>query len=39
MDLRLLIVLLPLLLAAGWVFFQVGKLALGQLDGFLKKGS
>jgi|GEM_PF-1920074 len=37
MDLRLLIVLFPLMLAAGWVIFLIGRLALQQFDGFTKK--
>ncbi|MGB8698823.1 MAG: photosystem II protein Y [Thermosynechococcaceae cyanobacterium] len=37
MDLRLLIVLLPLLLAAGWALRNILPSALRQLDGFLNK--
>jgi len=37
MDLRLLIVLLPILLAAGWALFNIGAAAIGQIQGFLNK--
>lgn len=37
MDWRLLIVLLPLLLALGWVAYNIGTLALRQVQGFLNK--
>jgi photosystem II PsbY protein len=37
MDFRLLIVLLPLLLAAGWAARNILPSALRQLDGFLNK--
>jgi len=37
MDLRLLIVLLPLILALGWVGLRIGALALQQVQGFLDK--
>lgn len=36
-DFRLLIVLLPLLLAAGWAARNILPLALKQLDGMLNK--
>lgn len=37
MDLRVLIVLLPLMLAAGWAVYNIGQLALKQAQNFLKK--
>lgn len=37
MDLRLLIVLLPILLAGGWAVFNIGKYALEQVQNFLNK--
>ncbi|AFY65341.1 photosystem II protein Y [Geitlerinema sp. PCC 7407] len=37
MDLRLLIVLLPILLAGGWAVFNIGKYALAQVQNFLNK--
>ncbi|NEP09477.1 MAG: photosystem II protein Y [Symploca sp. SIO2C1] len=37
MDWRILIVALPLLLALGWVAFNIGALALQQVQGFLDK--
>lgn len=37
MDWRLLIVLLPLLLAGGWAIFNIGAAALSQGQKFLKK--
>ncbi len=37
MDLRLLIVLLPLTLALGWVFYNVGQQALKQGKDFMSK--
>lgn len=36
-DFRILIVLLPLLLAAGWAARNILPLALKQLDAFLNK--
>jgi photosystem II PsbY protein len=39
MDWRVLVVLSPLLLAAGWAVFNIGKAALQQVQGFLKKQS
>ncbi len=36
-DFRLLIVLLPLLLAAGWAVRSILPSALQQLDGFMNK--
>ncbi len=37
MDLRILIVLLPLLLAAGWALKNILPYALKQAESFLKK--
>jgi photosystem II PsbY protein len=37
MDWRLLIVLLPLLLAGGWAFYNIGQIALKQAQAFLNK--
>ncbi|MEQ8976013.1 MAG: photosystem II protein Y [Coleofasciculus sp. C1-SOL-03] len=37
MDWRLLIVLLPILLAAGWALFNIGAAAIGQIQAFLNK--
>lgn len=37
MDWRLLIVLLPLLVAGGWAFFQIGAIAIKQAQKFLNK--
>lgn len=37
MDWRLLIVLLPLLVAAGWALFNIGALAIRQVQQFLNK--
>ncbi len=37
MDLRLLLVLLPIVLAAGWAVFHIGRAAVGQLQLFLKR--
>ncbi|MGC9527140.1 MAG: photosystem II protein Y [Limnospira sp.] len=39
LDLRLLVVLLPLLLAGGWAVFNVGAAALRQAQGFMNKSS
>jgi photosystem II PsbY protein len=39
MDWRLLIVLLPLLVAAGWAVFNIGAIALNQVQKFLNKPS
>ena len=35
MDWRIVVVLAPLGLAAGWAVFNIGKAALGQLQTFL----
>jgi photosystem II PsbY protein len=37
MDWRLLIVLLPLGVAAGWAIFNIGAIALNQLQNYLNK--
>ena len=37
MDLRVLIVLLPLALAAGWALFNIGKAAIDQVNNFLNR--
>lgn len=39
MDWRLLIVLLPLLVAAGWAVFNIGAIALRQVQEFLSRQS
>jgi photosystem II PsbY protein len=36
-DWRVLIVLSPLVLAAGWALFNIGAVALRQVQGFLSK--
>ncbi|KAB8334743.1 photosystem II protein Y [Scytonema tolypothrichoides VB-61278] len=36
-DMRLIIVLAPLLIAAGWAVFNIGAAALNQLQNFLNK--
>lgn len=37
MDFRLLIVLLPLMVAGGWAFYNIGKIAIAQVQNFLNK--
>lgn len=37
MDLRLLIVLLPIIAAGSWALYNVGKLAIVQIQNFLNK--
>jgi photosystem II PsbY protein len=37
LDLRLLIVLLPLILAGSWAVYNIGQAALKQIQGFLDK--
>ena len=37
MDLRVLIVLLPLALAASWAVFNIGKAAIDQVNNFLNR--
>jgi photosystem II PsbY protein len=36
-DFRILIVLLPLIAALGWVFYNIGTIAVGQVQRFLNK--
>ncbi|ASC73491.1 Photosystem II protein Y [Halomicronema hongdechloris C2206] len=37
MDGRVLIVLLPILIAGGWAVFNIGKVAMSQLQEFMNK--
>jgi photosystem II PsbY protein len=37
MDWRLLVVLLPIILAGSWAIFNIGKAALGQIQMFLNR--
>ncbi len=37
MDWRIIVVLLPLALAAGWAVFNIGAVAISQLQNFLAK--
>ncbi len=37
MDWRILIVLAPLAIAAGWALFNIGAVAIAQAQSFLKK--
>ncbi|MBW4633978.1 MAG: photosystem II protein Y [Iphinoe sp. HA4291-MV1] len=37
MDMRLVVVLAPVLIAAGWALFNIGAVALNQLQNFLNK--
>lgn len=37
MDWRVVIVLLPIAVAAGWAVFNIGRAALGQLQDFLNR--
>jgi photosystem II PsbY protein len=37
MDWRLLVVLLPVLIAGGWAIFNIGALAIRQVQQFLNK--
>ena len=39
MDARLLLVLTPILLAAGWAAFNIGRAAIGQLQLMLKRAN
>jgi photosystem II PsbY protein len=39
MDLRLLLVLAPIVLAASWAVFHIGRAALGQLQLFIKRAA
>ncbi|MFO0016309.1 MAG: photosystem II protein Y [Synechococcaceae cyanobacterium] len=38
MDLRLVLVATPILLAAGWAVFHSGRAAVGPLQLFIKRG-
>ncbi len=37
LDLRLLVVLLPVLLAGGWAVYNIGQIAIKQIQAFLSK--
>ncbi len=37
LDLRLLVVLLPVILAGSWAVYNIGQSALKQIQGFLDK--
>lgn len=37
MDWRVLIVLLPILLAGGWALYNIGAIAIRQVQNFLNK--
>ncbi|MBE9182217.1 photosystem II protein Y [Oculatella sp. LEGE 06141] len=37
MDWRLLIVLMPILIAGSWAIYNIGQVALKQVQGFLNK--
>ncbi|MBD2605577.1 photosystem II protein Y [Scytonema hofmannii FACHB-248] len=37
MDMRVVIVLAPIAIAAGWALFNIGAAALRQVQGFLDK--
>lgn len=39
MDARLLLVVTPILLAAGWAVFNIGRAAVGQLQMMLKRAN
>jgi len=39
MDARLLLVVTPVLLAAGWAVFNIGRAAVGQLQLMLKRAN
>ncbi|MGJ3249868.1 MAG: photosystem II protein Y [Elainellaceae cyanobacterium] len=36
-DLRLLVVLLPIILAGSWAVYNIGQAAIRQIQGFLDK--
>lgn len=38
MDARLVLVAAPILLAAAWAVFHIGRAAVGQLQMFIKRG-
>ena len=37
MDWRVLVVLLPIIVAGSWAVFNIGRVALGQLQAFLNR--
>jgi photosystem II PsbY protein len=37
MDWRVVVVLLPIIVAGSWAFFNIGRAALGQLQAFLNR--
>lgn len=37
MDWRILVVLAPVILAASWAVFNIGRAALGQIQAFLNR--
>lgn len=37
MDWRILVVLLPIILAGSWAVFNIGRAALGQIQNFLNR--
>lgn len=39
LDLRVVVVLLPVLLAGGWALFNIGAAAIRQAQGFINKSS
>jgi len=39
MDLRLILVAAPILLAASWAVFHIGRAAVGQLQLFIKRAA
>jgi len=39
MDLRLILVAAPILLAASWAVFHIGRAAIGQLQLFIKRAA
>ena len=39
MDLRLILVVAPILLAASWAVFHIGRAAVGQLQLFIKRAA
>ncbi|XDE61999.1 photosystem II protein Y [Arthrospira platensis BEA 1257B] len=37
LDLRIVVVLLPLIVAGGWALFKIGSAAISQTQAFMKK--
>ncbi|AMW26809.1 MULTISPECIES: photosystem II protein Y [Oscillatoriales] len=37
LDLRIVVVLLPLIVAGGWALFKIGSAAISQAQAFMKK--